>query len=328
MVDKKTKDKKMNHIRDIIDNPYGSASSTDNKFEKALRERLKGTRPTYQKYYPSSSESQTTQLEPMVTIHHEKQKEEVPSEKQESSPVTFQEVETIKEKEDFIEDDEDIFEIERISPSDIPDFIEVKSIEQEKSLEPKKQNISQEEEKSDLAQLPKWELVEEEERPVEPVEPIKEFTPVKEEEIESFEKDDTKIWETADEKVEKQEPIQTWEPIEKDSEKEKPKKHKKIFPKVRIKKRSEIFHSSEKESSEVTTEIPQKEEKQVESPPHKFRGYTLYKKEIDLGNDNKRIIHFFSKDKPDDSIESPLPEEYEVKINKKTGVPYIRKKRK
>jgi hypothetical protein len=47
---------------------------------------------------------------------------------------------------------------------------------------------------------------------------------------------------------------------------------------------------------------------------------------MDLGDNKKRVIHFFSKDEPEDSIPSSLPENYEVKINKKTGVPYIRKK--
>jgi hypothetical protein len=47
---------------------------------------------------------------------------------------------------------------------------------------------------------------------------------------------------------------------------------------------------------------------------------------MDLGNNKKRIIHFFSKDTPEDSTPSPLPKDYEVRVNKKTVVPYIRKK--
>ena len=54
----------------------------------------------------------------------------------------------------------------------------------------------------------------------------------------------------------------------------------------------------------------------------------LYEKEIDLGRGKTRTIRFFSKDVPDDSIPTTLPEDYEVKINKKTGVPYLRKKQK
>jgi len=55
--------------------------------------------------------------------------------------------------------------------------------------------------------------------------------------------------------------------------------------------------------------------------------YTLYRKEITLQSDKKRVIHFFSKEKPDDGERVKLPDEYEVKVNKKTGVPYISKKK-
>ena len=55
--------------------------------------------------------------------------------------------------------------------------------------------------------------------------------------------------------------------------------------------------------------------------------YSLYRKEIVLQSDNKRIIHFFSKEKPDEGEQVSLPDGYEVKINKKTGVPYISRKK-
>jgi len=55
--------------------------------------------------------------------------------------------------------------------------------------------------------------------------------------------------------------------------------------------------------------------------------YTLYRKEIMLQSDKKRIIHFFSKEKPEDGVTVDLPEDYEVKTNKKTGVPYISRKK-
>ncbi len=50
-------------------------------------------------------------------------------------------------------------------------------------------------------------------------------------------------------------------------------------------------------------------------------------RKLKLQSNKKRIIHFFSKEKPDDGIEVSLPDEYEVKINKKTGVPYISRKK-
>jgi hypothetical protein len=59
----------------------------------------------------------------------------------------------------------------------------------------------------------------------------------------------------------------------------------------------------------------------------KYGEYSLYRKEIILQSDKKRIIHFFCKEKPDDGEQVNLPEGYEVKINKKTGVPYISRKK-
>lgn len=69
------------------------------------------------------------------------------------------------------------------------------------------------------------------------------------------------------------------------------------------------------------TEAPQKEK------GHRYKGYTLYRKEIKLGSDKKRTIRFFSKEKPDDGKPVQLPDSYEVKVNRKTGVPYIRRKK-
>ena len=55
----------------------------------------------------------------------------------------------------------------------------------------------------------------------------------------------------------------------------------------------------------------------------RYGEYILYRKEIKLQSDKKRIIHFFSKEKPDDGKMVDLPEGYQVKTNNKTGVPYI-----
>ncbi len=55
----------------------------------------------------------------------------------------------------------------------------------------------------------------------------------------------------------------------------------------------------------------------------KYGEYTLYKKEIKLQSGKTRIIHFFSREEPDDGVEVSLPDGYEIKVNKKTGVPYI-----
>jgi len=60
---------------------------------------------------------------------------------------------------------------------------------------------------------------------------------------------------------------------------------------------------------------------------YKHGDYDLYSKEIIVGNGKKRTIRFFSKTQPEDGEPVGLPDGYEVKVNKKTGVPYIRKKK-
>ncbi len=63
-----------------------------------------------------------------------------------------------------------------------------------------------------------------------------------------------------------------------------------------------------------------------ETEGYKHGAYTLFKKEIVVGFDKKRVIHFFSKSIPDDGEAVELPDGYEVRINKATGVPYLKKK--
>ncbi|MEM0492944.1 MAG: helix-hairpin-helix domain-containing protein [Candidatus Thermoplasmatota archaeon] len=60
--------------------------------------------------------------------------------------------------------------------------------------------------------------------------------------------------------------------------------------------------------------------------PYKHGEYTLYKKEITTPDGKKRVIHFFSKQKPLDSEPTDIPSGFEVKINKKTGLPYLKKR--
>ena len=59
----------------------------------------------------------------------------------------------------------------------------------------------------------------------------------------------------------------------------------------------------------------------------KHKDYTLYEKEIVVKSGKKRTVRFFSKAEPDEGKSIELPKDYEVKENKKTGVPYLRKKR-
>jgi hypothetical protein len=58
-----------------------------------------------------------------------------------------------------------------------------------------------------------------------------------------------------------------------------------------------------------------------------YKGYTLYKKETGTQRREKKTIHFFSKEKPDNSRPVQLPDGYQIAVNKKTGIPYLKKKK-
>jgi hypothetical protein len=58
-----------------------------------------------------------------------------------------------------------------------------------------------------------------------------------------------------------------------------------------------------------------------------YKQYTLYKKESRSNDRKKTTIHFFSKDRPLKGQPAPLPEGYFIVVNKKTGIPYLKKKR-
>lgn len=56
-----------------------------------------------------------------------------------------------------------------------------------------------------------------------------------------------------------------------------------------------------------------------------FNGYTLYKNEVETKKGNKRIFYFFSKDPSNKGIPCKKPEGYIIKLNKLSGVPYLKK---
>ncbi len=65
-----------------------------------------------------------------------------------------------------------------------------------------------------------------------------------------------------------------------------------------------------------------------EAVPYTHGEYTLYRKEITMQNGKTRTLHFFSKSTPADAEAVSLPDGFEVKVNKKTKLPYLRKKKK
>ena len=96
------------------------------------------------------------------------------------------------------------------------------------------------------------------------------------------------------------------------------------------KKPTEVAHPEKDHpivETEAVTDAEPTEALQGGEKGYRHRGYTLYRKEIKLGSDKKRTINFFSKEKPDDGKPVQLPDGYEVKVNRKTGVPYIKRKK-
>ena len=70
-------------------------------------------------------------------------------------------------------------------------------------------------------------------------------------------------------------------------------------------------------------------EKKTKKPDGRQHGdFLLYEKIIKTKGNQKRTVRFFSKAEPDEGKPIKLPKGYEVKENKKTGVPYLKKKKK
>ena len=82
-----------------------------------------------------------------------------------------------------------------------------------------------------------------------------------------------------------------------------------------------------KEISQTKNEVESTKRTQNIEKGYKYREYVLYKKEVKLGSGKIRTIHYFSKYKTDDEKQVQLPDGYEIRENKKTGVPYIRRKK-
>jgi hypothetical protein len=94
--------------------------------------------------------------------------------------------------------------------------------------------------------------------------------------------------------------------------------------KITVKPRKELTHDFSEWEHDT-------EDKSETSPkhtaPYTQKGYTLYKKEIKGNSGKKTTMHFFSKEQPAAGIPTNIPIGYLVAINKKTGVPYLKKKK-
>jgi len=106
-------------------------------------------------------------------------------------------------------------------------------------------------------------------------------------------------------------------------------KEKITLPKRKEKRRTKKLKTEQEELSEWESYTVEEESPglQPELSPFTYEIYTLYKKEIETASGKKRTIHFFSKKKPEVGEAVQLPDGYEVKINKRTRLPYLKKKK-
>jgi len=98
-----------------------------------------------------------------------------------------------------------------------------------------------------------------------------------------------------------------------------PKKHKK----TKKKGKKKTAHSAEWEPS-----VSQEKRQKTPSPPIcTYKEYTLYRRKTKRHDGKKSRFHYFAKRKSDKGAPAPLPEGYRIVVNKKNGVPYLKKKR-
>ena len=56
-----------------------------------------------------------------------------------------------------------------------------------------------------------------------------------------------------------------------------------------------------------------------------YEGWTLYKRDVTLKGGRIQTIYFFSKRTPKSGTPSDKPDGYSVGVNKRTGLPYLKK---
>lgn len=59
---------------------------------------------------------------------------------------------------------------------------------------------------------------------------------------------------------------------------------------------------------------------------YEYNGWTLYKRDVNLKGGRKQTIYFFSKRTPKSGTPCDLPMGYTVGVNKRTSLPYLKKK--
>ena len=92
-----------------------------------------------------------------------------------------------------------------------------------------------------------------------------------------------------------------------------------------LKPKKQIAKKHKKTKTAVKKKISKNGKK--ESKGVKRKGYTLYEKKIKTKSGKKTTLRFFSKEKPKGAKPIEIPKNFKILINKKTGVPYLKKKK-
>ena len=58
---------------------------------------------------------------------------------------------------------------------------------------------------------------------------------------------------------------------------------------------------------------------------YQHEGYTLHAREVQLKGGRRRVIYFFSQRSPKSGMPVNMPEGYAVAVNKRSGLPYLKK---
>lgn len=340
MSQKEDDEKKLERIRKMLDDPHIPVSDQhDEKYLATLQRRLTGETKHLHDDLRFSSPQTQDDLTPHVVVHHSSiQNQPV------ESVETPNEIEEKPREEESVFDDEELFEIEKPDEAAIPEFIEVEPVlKKEEEVNTSVVDSTVSDTQKSLEHLPLWHTVEES---VIESSPCEEDTSKKVRQKKrlprpfknSVVKQDAKepeIWEEeCNEEETKVELSLNSKPQERDGKKKRgiEKVSKKVSfkrfngntkntNKKNVPKSSAIEKTVEKEETTKTTAFKQLSEKDRFS----YGEYSLYRKQLRIGGKEIRTVHFFSKDAPEDSTPSELPEGYEVKVNEKTGVPYIKK---
>jgi len=330
MSKKSSNEEILDKIHRILDNTSSESSDkNNNQYLNSLKRRVS---TSHIKRYPSQTVQPLSQndLTPRVVIR-KKQDTVKESRIEDKEIVQFKEVKSeniLLLSAGTIVSDKELYEVENptYKSETIPEFIEVKPKQNEKEELAENEvpfTITINPEDDEDESLPQWQSVDDEDEPKKQITTFGQATSEKNKK-EITQKETDTLNKNQDEKTRN-----IWEPLSSKKLKKETSKtvHFKQIPDEQIvdtHKGQEPFIQIKKTDADQSIDKNEHEDKKG----YKYNGYRLYKKNIVIDDEDKRTIHFFAKEPPETGEPAYLPKDYEVKINRKTGVPYIRKKQK